>query len=194
MQDTGPVLQRLQMEAYRAVLRAMAVAPLQYVSQASSTLRLLRFLLVELLVTSCSTLAHPRTEVACLQKCSLAFECCQEQEKLLTNLRKELHVGLDKHTVSAGSSLPPCFKSFQVVKHSVYVTCQHTLLAVYRKSCTSLMMIRRSSASGNLRISDLSLSMYMQHKGGKACFTALLSVPAEWPTCVLTGPYYISAA
>lgn len=32
MQDTGPVLQRLQMEAYRAVLRAMAVAPLQYVS------------------------------------------------------------------------------------------------------------------------------------------------------------------
>ena len=33
MQDTGPVLQRLQMEAYRAVLRAMAVAPLQYVSQ-----------------------------------------------------------------------------------------------------------------------------------------------------------------
>lgn len=34
MQDTGPVLQRLQMEAYRAVLRAMAVAPLQYVSRA----------------------------------------------------------------------------------------------------------------------------------------------------------------
>lgn len=32
MQDTGPVLQRLQMEAYRAVLRAMAVAPMQYVS------------------------------------------------------------------------------------------------------------------------------------------------------------------
>lgn len=31
MQDTGPVLQRLQMEAYRAVLRAMAVAPMQYV-------------------------------------------------------------------------------------------------------------------------------------------------------------------
>ncbi|KAL3146596.1 hypothetical protein ABBQ32_000832 [Trebouxia sp. C0010 RCD-2024] len=50
MQDTGPVLQRLQMEAYRAVLRAMAVAPMQY-----------------------------------------------EQEKLLTSLRKELNVGLDKH-------------------------------------------------------------------------------------------------
>ena len=32
MQDTGPVLQRLQLEAYRAVCRAMAVAPLQYVS------------------------------------------------------------------------------------------------------------------------------------------------------------------
>ena len=35
MQDTGPVLQRLQMEAYRAVLRAMAVAPMQYVSSGS---------------------------------------------------------------------------------------------------------------------------------------------------------------
>ncbi|DBA88985.1 TPA: hypothetical protein ACH3X2_000206 [Trebouxia sp. C0005] len=50
MQDTAPVLQRLQMEAYRAVLRAMAVAPMQY-----------------------------------------------EQEKLLTSLRKELHVEMHQH-------------------------------------------------------------------------------------------------
>ena len=31
MQDPSPTLQRLQLDAYRAVLRAMAVAPLQYV-------------------------------------------------------------------------------------------------------------------------------------------------------------------
>ena len=111
MQDTGPVLQRLQMEAYRAVLRAMAVAPLQYVSQPTSVLYEM-LSLCNVCLHSCYRLfvaytPHTGSSVLAYEHADGLLSCFQEQEKLLTNLRKELHVDVDKHTVSASVGQPP---------------------------------------------------------------------------------------
>ena len=47
----------------------------------------------------------------CAQKEVKGFATLQEQEKLLTSLRKELNVGLEKHAVSARTSLLVALKS-----------------------------------------------------------------------------------
>ena len=114
MQDTGPVLQRLQLEAYRAVCRAMAVAPLQYVSQTPPewhpglcltckwpclTTSEGDHLCLAVHIAGHDAKAEARAFV--MEALSdVRVDVLQEQEKLLNNLRKELCIANAQHLVS----------------------------------------------------------------------------------------------